>query len=585
MGRIQLLDTATANKIAAGEVVERPASVVKELIENSLDAGARSIFLRVENGGKDKITVGDDGEGMAEDDLLLAFQRHATSKIATAEDLHYITTLGFRGEALASIAAVSKIFICSRLKESTGGLALRLEAGNVVERQVVGCSRGTTIEVTDLFFNAPARKKFLFNTSRETAAISEIVHRLALAHNKVKFTYYSGERMLLSTPGNNSMLEVITAIYGYELAEKLLPLTFEDGQYLIRGFISPPTVHRATANGITVLINGRFIKDSSLIDTIRAAYGSRIPRGRFPLAVVELRLDPGTIDVNVHPQKLSVKFDQPELIHSFLNKALNKALSVSGTAANYVPSIKFTERKNDRQELINSNDSQDQMSFNLHTGVGKPKPVSQPKVIHEAEELVHEDKSQPHLPAMRVVGQFQAGYIVAEAGDELYIIDQHGAHERVLFERYCQENKISYSQLTVPQTITFTADEAEYLVNCIFLLQKFGFILEHFGGNTFLLRGVPEFATTADGVTILRDVIQLVAAGKQVREQELKKEMLLQLSCKGAVKAGQYLEAAEMENLLRQLANSDYPYSCPHGRPIIIKLTLRELQKLFLRQE
>ncbi|WP_366921776.1 DNA mismatch repair endonuclease MutL [Metallumcola ferriviriculae] len=612
MSRIRLLDPLTANQIAAGEVVERPASVIKELLENSLDAGAQSVYLKIENGGKDKIIVTDDGFGMNADDMCLAFQRHATSKITTAEDLSQITTLGFRGEALASIAAVSRVHASSRQREDAAGTELKIEAGSVLSTKPSGCSEGTSIEISDLFFNAPARRKFLFNASRETAAISEIVNRLALSHPSVRFTYYSGPRLLLQTPGKGRLREVVASVYGLDLAEKLLEINYLKHDVELSGFLSPPQIHKATTSNIVFFINGRYIKDSILLNTIKEVYNSKIPGGRFPVAILNISIKPGSVDVNVHPQKLTVKFDRPEYINSVILAAVEDCLSRPDTdtwfipqigndgAKQFLPNVEYHEPQHQVawREVVQER-SMDAPVEDPSIDVPKPEeaPANDlPMPLEESPAIkndipaakttnINASRSGAGIPIMRIVGQFKAGYILAEAEDGLYIIDQHGAHERILYDKYSQGTQLGHSQLTVPQTVDFSADEAEYLVEYIFLLQEFGFILEHFGGNSFILRGMPRFLNTSDGVNLLQDIVQLLASGTKVNQQDLEKELLLQLSCKGAIKEGQYLDKAEMEILIRQLAKTSYPLSCPHGRPIVIKLSIADLKKLFLRQE
>ncbi|MBO8167655.1 MAG: DNA mismatch repair endonuclease MutL [Thermoanaerobacteraceae bacterium] len=603
MSRIKILDTLTANKIAAGEVIERPASVVKELVENSLDAAASVISVKIEEGGKSRIIVQDDGTGMSREDLKLAFKRHATSKISSADDLAELKTLGFRGEALASIAAVSRVTVRSRREEDATGTELVLEGGVIISENPVGCSRGTRIEVTDLFYNAPARKKFLFTATRESAAISEIISRLALSNTGVKLTYYNGSRMVLTTPGNNNLLEAIATIYGYQTAKELITLNYEEANLKIEGVISLPTWHRATSNYTAFFVNGRYIKDSGLLDALRDAYGYRLPGRRFPFAVIHIFLRPEVVDINVHPQKLTVKFDKPELIYSTLSKAVLQTLEHSRKKREYIPGIKFNQkpesiRKAEFQGNIdNSPDTAKQTILDFTSGARAEEVTVETAATTdlkfretsvsyiEPEETYIGQQQIESLPYLRVMGQFKASYIVAEADNTLFLIDQHGAHERVLYHKYVNMDHIGYSQLSVPETLELTPEETGYLTEHIFLLQQLGFLIEHFGGNSFIIRATPDFISGADGKEVLHDIIQLLGNNQKVTEKTLRREVILQCSCKGAVKAGQYLDKGEMDHLLRQLAATDYPYSCPHGRPIIIKLTLGELKKFFMRQE
>ncbi len=605
MTRIKILDSATANQIAAGEVIERPASVVKELIENAIDSEAQNISIKIENGGKSKILIQDDGIGMTHEDLKLAFVRHATSKISLVDDLNTLATLGFRGEALASIAAVSKIDIRSCQNSSLGGTQLLLEGGNITDSAPVGCSSGTRICVNELFYNAPARKRFLAGDSKETVAVSEIINRLALSHTDVRFSYYNGSRISLTTPGDNTLLGTIASIYGAEVAQQLLRVDYSMDFITIKGYISRPVLHRATSNHISFYINGRYIKDAQLVNFLRDTYSARIPSRKFPLAVIHFTLPPNVIDVNVHPQKLAVKFGNPTMVQSIFKAAIENALDTVHNSESLIPGIVFSDKLKDSYDITNANANKSddlepavkQETFTIYEEVEPKGNIEVPTTLRpEKHNIVvnenykekpykHDDTVVEALPSLRVIGQFKASHILAEDENTLYLIDQHGAHERILYEEIIQGNVNNTSQLSVPQTVTLTSVETEFMIDNIFLLQQLGFLIEHFGGNSFIIRAVPDFIIGTQAEEILNDIINSLINEQKVTSNQLRHHLLLQSSCKNAVKAGQYLDLGELDFLVKRLSKTNYPFSCPHGRPIIIKLTLREIEKMFLRQE
>lgn len=606
MTRIKILDSMTANQIAAGEVIERPASVIKELIENAIDAEAQNISIKIENGGKSKILIQDDGIGMTHEDLKLAFERHATSKISFVDDLNTLITLGFRGEALASIAAVSKVDIRSCQNSSLGGTQLLIEGGKIIESAPVGCSSGTRICINELFYNTPARKRFLAGDSKETAAVSEIINRLALSHTDVRFSYYNGARISLTTPGDNTLLSTIASIYGTEIAHQMLPVDYSMDYITIKGYISRPVLNRATSNHISFYINGRYIKDAQLVNFLRDTYGARIPSRKFPLAVIHFTLPPNIIDVNVHPQKLAVKFGNPAMVQSVFKAAIENALDAVLNSESLIPGIVFNDKLKDSYDITNANAEKSgdiepavtQETFIISEKELEPKDnIEVPTLLdpdlhdivvnenHKEQFYKHDDTAAEALPPLRVIGQFKASHILAENENTLYLIDQHGAHERILYEEIIQGNFNNTSQLSVPQTVTLTSVETEFLIDNIFLLQQLGFLIEHFGGNSFIIRAVPDFITSTQAEEILNDIINSLINEQKVTSNQLRHHMLLQSSCKTAVKAGQYLDLGELDFLVKRLAKTNYPFSCPHGRPIIIKLTSREIEKMFLRQE
>ncbi|MEW8958453.1 DNA mismatch repair protein MutL [Moorella humiferrea] len=583
--RIKILDVETANQIAAGEVVERPASVVKELVENSIDAAARRITVEVMGGGLTLIRVRDDGIGIRPEDAPLAFARHATSKIRRASDLFQINTLGFRGEALPSIAAVARVEMDTRAAGEKIGVRVRVAGGGEPEVNVVGCPPGTTVTVTDLFYNTPARRQFLKKPTSEARAAVAIAEKLALAHPEVAFAMYLEGKRLFATQGNGELLAVITALYGLEMGRELLPLSDTGEGWALKGYISPPWLHRAGRSHQVLIVNGRYIFNRTITRAVEDCYRTVIPSGRYPIFVLHLAIDPQKIDVNVHPAKLEVKFQQEHELAQKIGVAINKTLH---TPRAVMPASTSPRTHQPRPSVM-----QPQLSFEKEKRSGfwgeyilrespgreEKKTVKiETKDIKPSIEKSDQGAAQ-NLPPLKVLGQLGSTYILAEGQDGLYIIDQHAAHERCRYEKLCgQINSGSWpaQMLEPPKTLHLSPDMAIKVREEIGVLEKMGFIIEAFGNATFLLRAVPVGMPIDKAKEVLEDFL---SEGDLPAEERLLKI----IACRGAVKGGDVLSVMEMQELLDALRGSQCPYTCPHGRPALIRLEWSAIARYFQR--
>lgn len=581
--KIVILDPQTANQIAAGEIVERPASVVKELIENAIDAQAKHIRVEIKGGGKEYIRVQDDGWGMDAEDAALAFARHATSKIRRAEDLFCIQTLGFRGEALPSIAAVARVEMLTRPPGAILGTRVKIEGGNKLAVEEAGCREGTVVTVTDLFFNTPARRRYLKKPATEAAQVASVVERLALAHPEIAFQLFIDGRRSLSTPGNNDLRSSVAAIWGLETAQTLLPVTevMEEGASF-HGFISPPWLHRYGREQQILIVNGRYIISRTINQEIEAAYDSLIPAQRHPVFILHLNLPASWLDVNVHPAKLVIRIKDEEALAARLGRAVRDALrtpqAVARKELNLSAREYFTYGEADKAikvpenlaaESKNYTTYQQDFSFYIwEKGEGREK---------RGEEI------GGNLPALRVIGQVLNTYILAEGEEGLYIIDQHAAHERYRFEQLQRQRNLqgwATQLLEPPQVLKLTAPESLELITKLKSLGEVGFTIEPFGTNTFLLRGAPAGIPPGKGKEVLEELLK-----EELPESlgTLEEKLLKLMACQGAVKAGDRLSQEEMEMLVSQLTAAQHPYTCPHGRPAIVKIDRAELARYFNR--
>ncbi|HAL62351.1 MAG TPA: DNA mismatch repair endonuclease MutL [Chloroflexi bacterium] len=560
---IRILSPEVVSKIAAGEVIERPASVVKELIENSIDAGASEIKVEVRQGGRRLMRVIDDGEGIPAEEVELAFERHSTSKLKDAEDLYRIATLGFRGEALPSIAAVSKVTMVTRTKEQEVGVLLRLEGGKVIKQQKKGAPPGTVVSVEDLFFNTPARLKFLRKDSTEGGHISDLVTRYALAYPSIRFSLLSEGRTLFRSTGSGSLYDVLIEVYGLETARQMLeiaslqgPVAEEGEGPKISGYVGAPGLHRASGRYLTIFINGRWVRDQLLGYAIKEAYHTLLPKGRHPVAVVRLDLSPEEVDINVHPAKAEVRFRRSGEVFAAVQKAVRHTLK--GAPIPVVASPRWAPEP--------------------RTPISRPSPGQMALEVQRTEEIVPPKK----IPLLRVLGQLGCTYIITEGPEGMYLIDQHAAHERVLYERLLSERAkmaVSSQSLLEPLTLDLDPEEAAILEEKQETLRSWGFDLEPFGGQTYLLRAVPAILKGGDLSQAVREVID--EASRQAARWE--EEFVISLACHGAVRAGQTMSDGEMRELVRQLEETSSPRTCPHGRPTMIHLSAEQLQKEFGR--
>lgn len=598
---IHILSDQLASQIAAGEVVERPASVVKELVENALDAGATTINVDVREGGQALIQVADDGSGIAADELQTAFMRHATSKLTSADDLEAIQTLGFRGEALAAIAAVSQLTAVTRTDQEEAGSRLVLDAGKTQRHDTVGAPRGTVIAVENLFFNLPARRKFLKSIATERRLIDEFVTRYAIAYPQVRFRLIHDGRVTFQSSGNGHLRDVLLAIYGAEIARELLeiegqPLEENEGQSAhrsrirVNGFVGPPSLHRSNRNQIMLYVNGRWVKDNSLTYAIIQAYHTLLPTGRYPLAVVFIQMPFDQVDVNVHPAKTEVRFRNGNGAFSAVQRAVRRTL-VEGSP---VRSIGLGAGGGSSTAAYSGwGGTLNQEAFARHdlpTPQGNLQLSWPEKDVEEMSlpqiELAGVAKREQELPIMRVVGQVGAAYIVAEGPDGIFLIDQHAAHERILYEQFMkarERNEIASQGLVSGETVQLPPDQASLLEEHLDMLGELGFHIEPFGPNTFIIRAVPALLGRLDPAAGLRAVVEDLEAGSEPMKAHEEARIILRVCKTAAVKAGQSLAAAEMEAMIEQLERCQNPHTCPHGRPTLIHLSASTLARQFGR--
>lgn len=590
--KIIVLDPQTANQIAAGEIVERPASVVKELVENAIDAQAKHIRVEIKNGGKDYIRVEDDGWGMDARDAVLAFARHATSKIRRAEDLFCLRTLGFRGEALPSIAAVARVEMITRPSGVPLGTRVRVEGGKQTTVEEAGCRQGTVVTVTDLFFNTPARRRYLKKPATEAAQVAGVIERLALAHPEIAFQLIIEGRRSLSTPGNNDLRSSIAAVWGLETAEALLPVNGsvdEEGSFC--GFVSPPWLHRYGREQQILIVNGRYIMSRTLNQEIEAVYHHLIPAQRHPIFILHLNLPAAWLDVNVHPSKLLIRIKDEEVLAAHLGSAIGRALRTPQSVMRKRLSLPtrgyyFNDKVNEDgdEPEISVAESRDYVYKNR----SEPEEITQEDFSFRIREPGRDEGKEGEvkeegLPALRVIGQLLNTYILAEGEEGLYIIDQHAAHERYRFEQLKQQrhNQGWAAQLVEPpQVLRLTAPESLELITKLKKLENLGFAIEPFGTNTFLLRGAPAGMVAGQEKEVLEELLK-----EEDPENlgSLEDKLLRLIACHGAVKAGDRLSQEEMEMLVNHLATAQHPYTCPHGRPAVVKITRAALSRYFSR--
>jgi len=575
---IKILAPEVAAKIAAGEVVERPSSVVKELLENSLDAAATQITIEVQGGGTQLIRVTDDGHGIPAQDVNLAFYRHATSKLSDASDLDSIATMGFRGEALPSIAAVARVSMVTRPHDAEVGREVHLGWGEEVRSSPKGCSQGTSVAVQGLFENLPARRKFLKSASGERSRISDLVTRYALAFPEVGFRLVVDGRNTLTSPGNGSLADALVSVYGADTAGSLLEVSWEDtgDGYGVRGFISSPSMHRANRTYITFLVNRRWIQSPLLSFALAESYQGFLPERRHPLTVLNLSVPLADADVNVHPAKREVRFLQENSVFSALQRGVRAAL----VAFSPVP-----EMSSAGAPTAGTGPTTDSTAARFNPSTGAMWDGQQRSMPLDSA-LVQDDPTPVEaMSSLRILGQIRNTYLVAEGTDGMYLLDQHAAHERVLFEKVSKEvaGQTPQSQaLLEPESVELSTAQEEIVQSSAGLLERFGFVLEPFGERTYLLRAVPAVVTDAHGGKALLEVLDLMAYEGLLRERE--ETLAASIACHSAVRAGMGLSQVEMEELVHQLQSCDSPHTCPHGRPTIVHLSSHHLEREFGRR-
>lgn len=608
---IRILAPEVANQIAAGEVVERPASAVKELIENSLDAGASDIRVEIREGGRRLIRVQDDGCGIPAAEVALAFQRHATSKIASADDLNRITTLGFRGEALASIASVAHVTLLARTREESVGTLLRVVEGREVAHEPHGAPPGVSVTVEHLFANVPARLKFLKQPATEAAHIQQVLTRYALAYPERRFSLVSDGKLVFQSSGSGKVYDVLVKVYGLEMAREMLRIGESanrqigesqevDAAIRVSGYTGAPGLHRSNRGYITLFINRRWFQDTSLAYAVIQAYHTLLPVGRFPVAVVFIEMDPADVDVNVHPTKAEVRFREPGAVFSAVQRAVRRAVADHAP----VPQVGFSPAPTASPQVLGGAGWAERRDALLGAGQSRLFPSAsldatgspasghlhsniEPQTADIEHRTSHiEPRTSDLLPLLRVVGQLAATYIVAEGPDGMYLIDQHAAHERVLYEQMLAEhaaNRLAVQPLLEPLLLDLSPEQAAVAAEELETLNDLGLAIEPFGGSAYLVRSIPAALQHDEPQAAVTEIIDGLARRDNVVE-DTREARLITLICKrAAVKGNTPMSLAEMQELVRRLEVCRSPRTCPHGRPTMIYVSAADLARQFGR--
>jgi DNA mismatch repair protein MutL len=578
MGKIRRMDPHLANMIAAGEVVERPANIVKELLENSIDAGATRIEIELFEAGLQSIRVSDNGSGMAEDDLMLAFERHATSKIQTEYDLFHIASLGFRGEALPSIAAVANVEITSS-QDGTGGRMLALHQGKVVKSGIASANQGTTMFVSKLFYNTPARLKYLKSPQTELSVISEWVEKMAMAFPAISFVLSNDGKTMLNTSGNGQLLEVILHVYGNEVAKRMVEFEQSNRDYRIFGLFALPSISKSNRSSMTIIVNGRVIRNFKVNNTIVEAFGQLIPDSRFPILVLNIVADPSILDVNIHPTKQEIKFSEEARLLVLLKETLQSKLATLTLIADHTPRTKVAlpvnEFVNPGMQIQESIDSIDSPIAN---------PSNAPAFFPPSVPL--QTLAEKRIPNLHYIGQYSGTYLLFQNQEGLYLIDQHAAAERVRYERYRSKmtnRGFSNYELLLPLQIELPAHEFIEIDLRKNELERFGIQLESSGPRSYFVRTVPDWFPRGNELTYLDGFLRQILDHKTLSRADVIDDLAILLSCKHSLKANHYVSSVEAEQLLQQLRECDQPFTCPHGRPVIVKLNVSDIEKWFRR--
>lgn len=617
------LSDELSNKIAAGEVVERPASVVKELVENAIDANSTVIEIELEEAGLSKIRILDNGDGIASEDCLTAFKRHATSKIKTEQDLFRIRTLGFRGEALPSIASVSML----ELKTSTGeeaGTHLKLRGGEIVHHELTSSRKGTELVIENLFFNTPARLKYMKTVNTELGNVTDVVNRLAMSHPEVSIRLMHQGRQLLYTNGSGDVRQVLAAIYGMAVAKKMIPINVQSLDYEVNGYVALPEITRASRNYMSTIINGRFVKNYGLLKAVQQGYHTLLPIGRFPIVFLTITMDPLLVDVNVHPAKLEVRLSKEAELFELIEQGVKAAFKKQQLIPDAVVPTKSKSAVQPTEQQTFTFDHQSKTSgYQPSNTVREPSfkeaparvdeimPPVKTEVIRQDEELQptfreieHYEESveenapipepnhsaegqpEPRVPAMYPIGQMHGTYILAQNEKGLFIIDQHAAQERIKYEyfkRKLGEVDSEVQELLMPLTLEFSGNEALILEEYKDMLAEVGVFLEPFGQNSYIVRSHPQWFPKGEEQETIEEMIQQIFTMKRVNIEKLREEAAIMMSCKGSIKANHHLRNDEIFALLETLRKTTDPFTCPHGRPIIIHHSTYEMEKMFKR--
>lgn len=607
MGKIIQLDKQLSNKIAAGEVIERPANVVKELVENSIDAQATTISIYIEDAGLKLIRIIDDGEGMDKVDARMCLSTHATSKIKNDFDLFNITTLGFRGEAIPSIASISHFTI--KTSQGETGYSAKYEFGDLIEELDSDAKRGTTMSVSNLFQNVPARLKYLKSIQSEFSHIQGFVEKFALANPQIAFELYHQNKIIFKTSGNNQMLEVIGQIYGLAVAKNMIAISCQDDEFAITGYISKIDTTRASKTNIITLINQRVVRNAMSIEAVNLAYRDYLASDRYPIAFINIEIDPYLVDVNVHPAKMEVRFSKENQLKDLIYNAVKTALNQNNLT--YEPKNKPTEREtyreNYEQPSFNFNDiaprivDDEKQTVNQNIAIIKEEVFNydqdqneeiiehidyEASLLNTIEEDVIKEVEKPIKKKIYAKTQIHGSYIVGETQEGLYLVDQHAAQERVNYEYFktkFENFDKTYQDLLVPIVFEFPLSESIVLKEQKTLLNQFGIELEEFGDRSFVVKKIPVWMINIDEKTYIDAMIEQILTNQKVDIIALQEHAIATLSCKASIKANTYLNTSGMQAVLDDLMRCDNPYVCPHGRPTIIFYSAYELEKLFKR--
>ena len=594
---IKVLDKNTAEQIAAGEVIENPASVVKELVENALDAGATKVDIVLENGGKSLISITDNGRGIFKNDLPMAFKRFATSKITLLEDLDNLASLGFRGEALPSIAAVARVNLTSRAGDSLSGARITINGGEIIEQEEVGSAPGTRVEVRKLFYNTPGRLKFLRAASVETTRISTLVSEMALTYPGVAFNLKSEGRILLNSSGGGVLLHVIGALYGSETAEAMVELNRKDinAGYNISGFISAPHLTKSSRRWITLVVNRRLVKDPVIINALERGYEGLLPRQRHPLAVLNLTVPPDAIDVNVHPAKIEIRFLKPEIVKGLTFKSVKTALQSIQKHPDW-PDTKAISDYRPQQRTGNQEKWKPGRLFESPGSLDyRPTRTDQDRIpgliparqIRPQETVREAEENTESTAELRLIGQFMHSYLVAQKGNQLLLIDQHAAHERINYHRLKnQDHRLTdknKAQLTIPMILELPPAWCERLPILMPLLEQAGFMLEPIREKKYQLRAVPFAFRENINKAEIYDLLENLINADNEPDQDPRESILITIACHKSIKAKQALTRPEMEQLLKEWESIPQAGYCPHGRPTVISFDRSDLDKSFHR--
>ncbi len=585
MAKITVMDENLANKIAAGEVIEKTMNVVKELVENSIDAGSTDIKIILQDSGVKEVTVIDDGAGMDKEDAIRAFLRHATSKIKNLEDLFYVNSLGFRGEALPSIASVSHL----EMKTSNGkeGTEVIIEGGDILEVNKSDLKKGTRITVTKLFYNTPVRLKYLKNLYTELANITDYINRMALSFPNIKFMLSNNDKVILNTDGKGNLLKVISNIYGVDVVKKMIEVKGSNDDCEITGYISYPELARTTKNNMIILVNGRSIKNSEINRTILDCYHTYIPMSKAPIVVLNIDIDPILIDVNVHPTKQDIKFSKMDSLKELLTKIITHELETYNLIPEVKNSYEVIKQNEEEKEEVKEEPVLNIEEVALDLEVHEEKEEYKKKSTKVKEDIKEENVvKEPRIKKMYPVGVIDATYIIAENEDGMFIIDQHACCERINFEMYLDKltnHDKTCIDLLAPITLDLSNRDYIILKNNMDKLEEMGFVLEEFGGNTFVVRSHPTWLPANDMGDSIKKIIDIIIEQENLDYSKFIWRVAATLACKHSIRAHDIITKTDMENLLEMIRYCENPFTCPHGRPTIISYSLYELEKMFKR--